>query len=775
MSLKLYFLLAVCLLSPAVLGKDFPTLNILRSKTPPAEQTSAVESLIQRFVGERSKEFKVKVNPDTSSYLDNFQVLSDGKVITIQGTTGVAAARGFYHVLTELFGGHISWSGNRIPLPEPGHFPVIKPGEINVTSPQRFRYYQNVCTASYSFVWWNWTRWEQEIDWMALNGYNLPLAFNGQEGIWQKVYLKMGLTQADLDKHFGGPAFLAWERMGNIRGWGGPLPQSWLSNDLALQKQIIKRMRSFGIIPVLPGFAGHVPSGFSRVFPQAQVSQLSPWGHFDCNLTCTYFLDPMDPLFKTVGKAFIETQAEEYGGTDHIYNADTFNEMTPKSSDPNYLSNVSHGVFEGITAGDPDGIWLMQGWLFLNAFWGQSQMKALLQGVPEGRMIVLDLAAESTPIYSRSSSFYGQPFIWCMLHNFGGNTGMYGKVLDVNEGPFTAMKFKDSTMIGMGITPEGIEQNDVVYNFFNSLTFRDTSLNVTQWFSNYYRNRYGVSNANIDSAWQSLCNTVYSCRDSHSDHDHGVPVRRPSLTLSPDLWYNWRTVGKAWKMILSAADLCGKSDLCRYDLVDVTRQVLEDLSFECYKNLTTAFENKNLDEVKVYGGRLEEIIQDMDNITSSHSKWLLGHWLEASKRKGTNEDEMKLYEYNARNQITLWGPDGNILDYGNKQWGGLLRSYYYSRWVLFTGYLQDLVMNQTKYDQQVFNKMSFQVESSWTFARDQYPTNPTGDTVAISSSLYSKYQQFIEWPAYSRHPFVPRELVRRDSAYSYQQGRDDVE
>lgn len=36
-------------------------------------------------------------------------------------------------------------------------------------------------------------------------------------------------------------------------------------------------------------------------------------------------------------------------------------------------------------------------------------------------------------------------------------------------------------MVGMGITPEGIEQNDVVYNFFNSLTFRDTSLNVTQW------------------------------------------------------------------------------------------------------------------------------------------------------------------------------------------------------------------------------------------------------------------------------------------------------
>lgn len=31
---------------------------------------------------------------------------------------------------------------------------------------------------------------------------------------------------------------------------------------------------------------------------------------------------------------------------------------------------------------------------------------------------------------------------------------------------------------------------------------------------------------------------------------------------------------------------------------------------------------------------------------------------------------MKLYEYNARNQITLWGPNGEIIDYANKQWSG---------------------------------------------------------------------------------------------------------
>lgn len=37
----------------------------------------------------------------------------------------------------------------------------------------------NVCTFGYSYAHWDWKRWEREIDWMALNGINMPLAFVG--------------------------------------------------------------------------------------------------------------------------------------------------------------------------------------------------------------------------------------------------------------------------------------------------------------------------------------------------------------------------------------------------------------------------------------------------------------------------------------------------------------------------------------------------------------------------------------------------------------------
>lgn len=69
-------------------------------------------------------------------------------------------------------GGHALCPQGHVTTPAPAH---------------RYRYYQNVCTHSYSFVWWDWARWERELDWMALNGINLALAWSGQEAIWQRV------------------------------------------------------------------------------------------------------------------------------------------------------------------------------------------------------------------------------------------------------------------------------------------------------------------------------------------------------------------------------------------------------------------------------------------------------------------------------------------------------------------------------------------------------------------------------------------------------------
>jgi alpha-N-acetylglucosaminidase len=103
----------------------------------------------------------------------------------------------------------VSWgvngTGNQLRLP------VVLPAvaqPFRMASPHLYRYYMNVCTLSFSTVWWTWERWEQELDWMALNGINLPLAYTGQEWVWNQLWSSLGLPAGTYE--FTGPAYLAW-------------------------------------------------------------------------------------------------------------------------------------------------------------------------------------------------------------------------------------------------------------------------------------------------------------------------------------------------------------------------------------------------------------------------------------------------------------------------------------------------------------------------------------------------------------------------------------
>lgn len=90
---------------------------------------------------------------------------------------------------------------------------------------------------------------------------------------------------------------------------------------------------------------------YFRLYPEANVTRLGPWAHFNCSFSCSYILDPQDPLFLQIGSLYLSQVVKQFG-TDHIYNTDTFNEMTPPSSDTTYLSTVSRSVFASMTAGE---------------------------------------------------------------------------------------------------------------------------------------------------------------------------------------------------------------------------------------------------------------------------------------------------------------------------------------------------------------------------------------------------------------------------------------
>lgn len=52
----------------------------------------------------------------------------------------------------------------------------------------------------------------------------------------------------------------------------------------------------------------------------------------------------------------------------------------------------------------------VQGWLFHEGFWTNERIRAYLSGVPDDRMIVLDLNSEATPVWQSTESYFGKPF-----------------------------------------------------------------------------------------------------------------------------------------------------------------------------------------------------------------------------------------------------------------------------------------------------------------------------------------------------------------------------
>jgi len=58
-------------------------------------------------------------------------------------------------------------------------------------------------------------------------------------------------------------------------------------------------------------------------------------------------------------------------------------------------------------------------------------------------MIILDLAAEIEPVWKRTDAFYGKPWIWNMLHNFGGNIVLFGRINEIADGPASALRDPD--------------------------------------------------------------------------------------------------------------------------------------------------------------------------------------------------------------------------------------------------------------------------------------------------------------------------------------------
>jgi alpha-N-acetylglucosaminidase len=705
---------------------------------------SAAQGLIGRLLPGYEDKMVCQIIP-TDDGRDVFEIETRNGRVILRGNNGVSIASALNWYLKYYCHCQVSWCGDQLKLPNP------LPGmdeKIRKVSPYQYRYAFNYCTFGYAMAFWDWDQWQREIDFMALNGVNTPLAITGAEVAYRNVFRSFGIGDKAINGFIAGPPYLPWFLMGNLDGFGGPNSPDWYDQQEVLQKKILAREREFGMKPVLPAFEGHVPEALKEKFPQAKMVQVKSWSGF----SGTWLLDPNDPLFREIGARMLRETKCLYG-TDHLYSADTFNELTPPSSDPAYLTSVSRQVYQGMADEDPEAIWFMQDWLFLfDKFWTPPRVEALLAGAPNDRMVVIDLFSDGQPMWQATHAFVGKPWLWCIIHNWGGKQGMYGRMDRIGtELPGLLNNSDAGRLSGIGTLNEGNDVNPIVFDQFYEMAWRNKPVDLKEWVRQYAWRRYGKDNPNARKAWEILATTLYECKDPRHGPQGSFFAMPPSLSeqgggfVRGSIFYDSSRVQEAFRLLLKASGELGNQDTYRFDLVDLGRQVMSDISQQqLHSELRASFEAGDAARFDRAVTAWMEAFEDTDRLLRTHRLFQFGHYLEFPLNVTSNTDESARYEANARRLITLWGgPDNELFGYSQRQYGGLMGDYNRGAWQIFLGYASRALHEGGKFDSIAADQMVRQYTEAWIHRRDRYPSTAQGDTIAEARMILNKYVNIV--------------------------------
>lgn len=695
--------------------------------------SNPVNGLLERIDPGASKKFIIQVKKGQSDF---FELDQKGDKVVIRGNNYVNIATGLNWYLKYYAGIHLSWNGMTAKLPESlpkVSTPVRK--ETNLS----LRYDFNYCTYSYTMAFWDWKRWEKEIDWMALHGINLPLAVAGQECVWKNMLEKLGYTKEEINKFIAGPAFLAWWAMNNLEGWGGPNPDSWYTQQEALQKKILKRMREYGIEPVFPGYSGMVPHDANKKLG-LNVTEPALWNGF----TRPAFLLPTDSRFNEIASLYYK-ELEKLFGKANYYSMDPFHELEDAGSVD--FDAAGKAVLKAMKDVNPKATWVIQGWT-------ENPRPEMIKNLNNGDILILDLFSECRPmwgipsIWKREKGYEQHDWLFCMIENFGGNVGLHGRMDQLlNNFYLTKNNPLAAHLKGIGLTMEGSENNPVMFELMCELPWRPEKFTKEEWLKDYLFARYGVRDEKITQAWSILADGIYNCpfgNNQQGPHE-SIFCGRPGLNnFQASSWskmqnyYDPTSTEAAARLMLEVADKYKGNNNFEYDLVDIVRQSLSDRGRIVYNQTIADFKSFDKKSFAAHSQEFLNILLAQDRLLGTRSEFRVGRWIEQARNLGTTPEEKDLYEWNARVQITTWGNrvcanDGGLRDYAHKEWNGLLKDFYYKRWAAYWQTLQDVLDGKPMVELDYYA-----MEEPWTLAHNPYASQPEGDCVSVAKEVFNE-------------------------------------
>ncbi len=722
------------------------------AQAPKATPQEAINGLIDRIGGKgAAQKFVIAIDEtlDDANGKDIFIITAQDGKPCIKGNSQLSVAAGINWYLNHHAHINLTWNNlttdlTTVPLPVPAE---EERHECNTT----YRYDFNTCTFSYSMAFWTWERWQKEIDWMALHGINAPLNLVGLDVVTRNFLKELGISDSDIADYIAGPGFIAWFAMNNLEGWGGTIeakdvvmkgnPEWWYTRQEQLCRNMLQRMRELGMQPVIPGFSGQVPNcivnytidGFSR-------NDVINNGNWAGGYTRPDILNPASASYAAFAPIYYK-HLEEIMGVSEFYSMDPFHEgslpngVTNANCYPNIMKHLD-AYYNSVPAetkeknnAPAEPKWIIQYWQGVP----QSGAFEAMNGYGD-RFIGLDLFSDAPGKAKWNSDYFkGRPYIFCMLHNFGGRSGLHGRLETTMNDYFRALA-KGNNMQGVGATPEGTETNPILYDMLFELPWMDPAERPTadEWLEEYAHARYGMKNAAALEALQNLKNSVWACPSDQQGTSEAVILARPSWEVKSVS--SWSTSAIYWNtqdVLLAADQLVSISELVHtedgianynYDVIDVIRQAMVDYAAELLPLINKARTEKNTAEYERLYKLYLQLMLDLDEMLSYDENFKLERWTSLARNiadevSGTTDNDRNWLEWNARTQVTVWSKGNTDLhDYSNRCWAGLIKDYHYARWKYFfenngaapsgnwySGFEYPWTINYTDYDYSKIN------------------------------------------------------------------------
>ena len=640
-----------------------------------ARQIEAARGVIARFAGEETaRRLTLEIIPSDAGR-PVFEVLEKGR--RIRASNGATLAKAFYTDVTRKGAGVCSWSGNRF---DADRWKNGTPdGALRVVSPFRRHLYMQPCTASYTTAFWDEERWMREIDWMALHGYDTPYAVTAFEAILERVWRKHGLTGAEIEASFAGPAYLAFSRMGCVDNAISSLPAAWRRRSVPLQHAICRRLRSLGMEIMAQGFAGAVPAGLKRIHPDARMARLTWVRRYH-----SWFLYPDDPLFVQIGAEVVREWEKEFGKGKY-YLCDSFVEMSrsmPWLKDGNEatlkgLKTCGRNIYGALKAANPDAVWMLQGWIFVNApdVWTKDRVDALLSAVPADKMLLVDNCVECYNRLKRRhfqwnwdkyKSYNGHRWAWCPIPDYGGNTLPNGDLQFNANGHLCAIASGNrGALYAFGATTEAIEVLDDVFEVLSAAGWRDRPVEIVDWLERYSLGRWGVEGAEVRKYWKQMLAGVYGEWNSDFTQEKFSWQYRPAKPKG--YVHGAAEAVAAMKTMRGLAAKVGGNPIFRRDFAVQSAHTAGKIA-----DLLLASKKPEL------VARGEKLLEGADAVLAGHPTHDLRNWIAKARACAGGDGKLAdYYETDARRIVTVWAP--GLGDYAARVWSGLVAGYYLPR------------------------------------------------------------------------------------------------